>query len=51
VVVVTSILRVGLACILRFFIDQGLPDLRLHFLTSSCEALGSYTETALLDAS
>jgi hypothetical protein len=47
--VVTSNLRVGLDCNFRFSIDQGLPDPQLHFLTSSCEALRSYTETALLD--
>jgi hypothetical protein len=51
VVVLTSSLRVGLACIFRFFINQGLPDPRLHFLTSYCEGLRSYPKTALLDAS
>jgi hypothetical protein len=49
--VVTTSLRVCLACNFRFFIDQGLPDPRLHFLTSSYEALRIYTETALLNAS
>jgi hypothetical protein len=49
--VVTTSLRVVFACNFRLFIDQGLPDPQLHFWTSSCEALRSYTETALLDAS
>jgi hypothetical protein len=49
--VVTTSLRVVFAYNFIFFIDQGLPDLQLHFLTSSCEALRSYTETALLDVS